>query len=132
MRNGVLTWTGRLVVTTCWCGIGHAIPEELYDEAQHNHAKTVYCPLGHGWVVAGETEAQELARQLKRERDRLAAVTASRDQIAASLRTTKGVVTKMRKRAITGTCAFCQRHFTNVERHMATKHPGEIAEGGAA
>jgi len=128
MSLGTLTHAGRLVVTTCWCGIGHAIPEELYDQAQRNHSRTVHCPLGHTWVVAGETEAQKLKRQLQWERDRSASLTADRDQIAASLRTTKGVVTKMRKRAITGTCAFCHRHFANVERHVATQHPGEQPE----
>ena len=52
-----LTFTGELVVTTCWCGIAHAVPADLYNWAQLDHSRVVYCPLGHSWVVAGTADA---------------------------------------------------------------------------
>ena len=35
-----LVYTGSLVVSKCWCGIRHAMPRELYDEAQFNGMST--------------------------------------------------------------------------------------------
>lgn len=122
-----LIYSGTLVETSCWCGIVMAIPDSLYKEAQRNHKLDVHCPLGHTFVYSGDTEADKLRKQLQWERDRLASERARADGAEASLRATKGVVTKLRKRAITGTCAFCHRHFANVERHVATKHPEEKA-----
>lgn len=120
-----LTYTGELVVTSCWCGIYLAVPRDLYNEAQRDHKKGIHCPLGHTFVFTGDTEAQRLKRELQWERDRLAAVRAERDQAQASLSATKGVVTKMRKRAIAGACQFCHRHFGDLQRHVASKHPDE-------
>lgn len=120
-----LTYTGALIVTTCWCGIAQAIPDDLYRWAQQNHNREVWCPLGHKWVVAGETEAQKLQRQLNWERDRLASTRADLDQTQRSLSATRGVVTKLRKRATAGLCPFgCRRHFVQLERHVERMHPG--------
>lgn len=116
-----LTYSGTLVIKTCWCGIRHAIPSELARQAEHN-GRAVYCPLGHEWVVK-ETEAEKLRKQLENEREYSARVVAARDQTEASLRATRGVVTKLKKRASAGVCPCCNRTFQNVARHMATKHP---------
>lgn len=35
----------------------------------------------------------------------------------------KGQVTRLKNRAAAGMCPCCNRHFTNLERHMGTKHP---------
>lgn len=35
----------------------------------------------------------------------------------------KGNVTKLKKRASAGLCPCCNRHFTNLQRHIASKHP---------
>lgn len=121
-----LIYTGALTVTSCWCGIHLAIPEDLYNIAQRKRT-TVYCPLGHTFVY-GDPEYARLKREAQLARDRAASLRADLDQSQASLRATKGVVTKLRKRAITGTCAFCHRHFANVERHVATVHPTETPD----
>lgn len=36
---------------------------------------------------------------------------------------TKGVVTRTRNRIANGVCPCCDRSFTNLQRHMASKHP---------
>lgn len=123
-----LTYEGQLVVTTCWCGIAHAVPEALYDhmKAQKRDGLKqpgVYCPLGHVWVISGEGEAEKLRKELERERSRRARIAAERDQMQASLSATRGVVTRMKKRASAGVCPCCNRSFENVRRHMANRHP---------
>lgn len=129
MATGTLTYAGRLVVTSCWCGIGHAVPKDLYNEAARNHSKAVYCPLGHTWVVAGETEAAKERRLRKWAEDQAASERARADQATASLRTTKGHLTRMKRRAMAGACPFgCHRTFADLQRHVVTKHPDETVE----
>lgn len=130
-----MTYSGRLTILTCWCGIQHAVPESLRDEqmrqhnARHRDVLGIYCPLGHSHVPAGESEAAKLTRQLAFERDQLASARAERDQIEASRRAIKGQVTKLRKRVTAGACPFgCRRHFADLERHVATKHSDQPLE----
>jgi hypothetical protein len=125
---GTLAYTGELVVTSCWCGIMVGIPEQLYRAAKKDHRQSVYCPLGHSFVYTGDTELQQERKWRQQAEDMAAAERARADQAERSARAYKGQTTKLRKRALTGTCAFCRRHFVNVERHVATCHPGETPE----
>ena len=123
-----LTWTGTVVVTKCWCGIGYGVPSSLYEEAKRNHKQVIYCPLGHEWVFSGETEAARLARQLKAANDRIAAKQAQVDQVEASLRATKGHVTRLRKQVLAGQCPFCGQHLRDLERHITRQHGDETPD----
>jgi hypothetical protein len=135
MRTDERVYAGEIVVTTCWCGIRHGVPRELYDyvNGQHNDGVRqmgIYCPLGHSWVFSGKGEAD----RLREENARLERVAASR---AESLRiaredrdhadrrraAAKGQLTKVRNRIANGVCPSCNRHFANVERHMSSQHP---------
>lgn len=117
----------ELVTTTCWCGVAHAIPTSLMRQAKENDA-TVWCPLGHKWIIGGETKADELRKaeeKLAAERRR---TQATRELLHAEERShvaTKGHLTRQRKRATAGVCPVqgCQRHFADLERHMKSKHP---------
>lgn len=127
-----LSYTGTLVVETCWCGMRHAIPQTLRDHMNAQHEKGqkqigIYCPLGHSWIFSGKSEVEKVKERLEREQSRTAALTAEKDQLEASRRALKGQVTKIKKRIGKGVCPCCNRHFVNVERHMATQHP-EVAE----
>lgn len=108
------------------CGIVFGL-SSTYEEKRRNDHATFYCPNGHSLHFSGESKAEKAERLLKWERDRNASLLGELDGAKASLRTTKGVVTKMRKRAIAGSCQFCHRHFTNVARHVASQHPTETA-----
>jgi hypothetical protein len=93
---------------------------------QHRDGKeqtSIYCPLGHGHIVSGKGEAEELRERLKREQDRAARLIADRDQIQASLTAQKGATTRARKRAAAAVCPCCNRPFVQLRRHMASKHP---------
>lgn len=111
----------ELVVETCWCGLGHAIPQSLA-EAARKTGQGVYCPLGHEWIV-GESEVDRLTKKaarltarLDQERQRAATLEASRNAL-------KGEITKAKKRASAGVCPCCNRSFVQLARHMKTKHP---------
>jgi hypothetical protein len=123
-----LTYSGSLTVSTCWCGLRHAVPTELHEHQRRahrngEHVPTIYCPLGHPYVPSGKGEAAKLREQLERERDRAARLAASRDQAEASARAYKGVATRARRRASAGVCPCCNRTFQQLARHMKTKHP---------
>ncbi len=125
MTTKTLTWIGTLTTTSCWCGIGMAIPKDLYDWANRDHTRHIYCPLGHTWVFAGETEETKLKRWLKNAEDRATAIQAEKDRAEASRRAWKGQATKLRNRAAAGACPFCGESVFQLTRHVARKHPDE-------
>lgn len=135
MENTLLEKTGLLIVTRCWCGVQHGVPESLYRmvERQHNSGEaqtSIYCPLGHQWSFSGEPNYKKLERQLANTRAQLdqayAAVRDERESRRATQRrlsATQGVVTRTKNRIANGVCPCCKRHFKDLHRHMAGQHP---------
>lgn len=135
MPDLTMEFTDRLTVVTCWCGINHAVPENLrsFQERQHRDGKNVmsiYCPLGHEHRPAGEGKAARLARELEEEKDRRARIAAARDRERARADENerrriaqKAATTRLGKRAKAGTCPCCNRTFKQLARHMANQHP---------
>lgn len=123
-----LTYSGTLTVVTCWCGMRHAVPEELYSfqRRQHENGRDVtviYCPLGHTHIPAGEGAAAKLRRQLERANQRAQAERDLREDTERRLAAQKGATTKARNRAAAALCPCCNRSFVQLRRHMSTKHP---------
>jgi hypothetical protein len=123
-----MTYTGRLVITSCWCGIAMAIPEDLHSMATRHKGHTVYCPLGHKFVYSNTTEEKlaETRQQLQREQARRRATAELLSHEERSHAATKGHVTRKKKqleRVASGVCPCCQRSFTDLRRHMRAKHP---------
>ena len=57
-----IEFTDKLVVVTCWCGINHAVPEDLrnHQRRQHDNGQSVtgiYCPLGHSHDFAAHLDS---------------------------------------------------------------------------
>jgi DNA repair exonuclease SbcCD ATPase subunit len=131
--SDTIEYTGRLTVLTCWCGMRHAVPEELRRQQVRQQDRgesvtSVYCPLGHSHIPAGKSQAtiererrERLEAQLQHERDQHQA---ERRSHAA----TKGQLTKTKKRISGGTCPCCNRSFVNLARHMKGQHP-EYVDG---
>lgn len=114
-----MTYTGELTVYSCWCGIQFAVPWQLHDRYRWREVTHLWCPLGHSMIPKGQTPDQKienLENALTREQSR-------HDQTLASLRATKGVVTRTKRRIAHGVCPCCKRTFANVARHMAGQHP---------
>ena len=112
------------------CGIPFTVPDIVINK--HREVGGYHsCPNGHsqGW----DKDGCEVA-DLRRERDRLKQQIAAKDddiawqkqqrkdaeRLAAAAR---GQVTKLKKRAAAGVCPCCNRQFSNMHRHMQTKHP---------
>lgn len=119
------------------CGVRFGVPVE-FTANRRKDTRTFYCPNGHPMSYR-ESEAD----MLRRERDRLkqneawyearlresqASIDLAERRIAAA----KGQVTKLKNRASKGVCPCCNRHFTNLERHMHSQHPGFASEPDAA
>lgn len=129
-----MTFTGELTIVSCWCGMKHAVPSSLnrhqHYERDHGRDFVIYCPLGHQYVAAGESEVARLKRELEQAKNRTLAEQQRHDQTRAELRETerrrqaqKGVTTRIKNRVQKGVCPCCNRTFTNLARHMAGQHP---------
>ena len=65
--------TETLAVVECWCGIRHAIPRSLRTAQikardEHRTPISVHCPIGHAWLIAGDSQLDVVNRQLAAER----------------------------------------------------------------
>lgn len=104
------------------CGVMYAVPERLLEKARTDPRREWFCANGHNLHYPGKTEEQ----RIKALKDEVARQKAIRDQTEASLRATRGVVTRQRKRlerVAKGVCPCCNRSFTDVRKHMKSKHP---------
>jgi hypothetical protein len=97
-----------------------------YEARRRVDARHFYCPNGHnmGWDETEEDRQRARAERLERQ---LANAQEGERSYRASLIATKGALTKARKRADKGVCQHCNRHFANVERHVAHMHPDAVA-----
>lgn len=117
-----MTYEETLVVTHCWCGIAVAIPSNL-NRVAHDEGKSVYCPLGHTFVY-NDTYKERFEKEKRRAK-------AARELLHAEERShasTRGHLTRVKKRAAAGVCPCCHRTFQQLARHMKNKHPGFVKE----
>jgi len=124
-----MTYTGELIITSCWCGIRLAIPQDLYNEAKRIE-KSIYCPLGHTFIYSNTTakENVRLRRELDDAYTRLTHTRDERDFERRRVIAYKGVIGKTKKRIAAGVCPCCTRTFQNLAKHMSTQHPDYVAE----
>lgn len=124
-----MVYSETLVVTHCWCGIALALPQTLYEHA-HQDERDVYCPLGHvfvfrdTWKKKYEAEREERLGE-RRRHDATRSLLRAEERSHAS---TRGHLTRHRKRAQAGVCPCCNRTFQQLARHMANKHPDFVPE----
>ena len=109
------------------CGIEFGMTR-YFDKQRRQDEQTFYCPNGHSLVYSGglESENKRLRQQLEREEQKCRFLHSTNQAVEGSLRATRGVVTKQRKkltRVTNGVCPCCNRTFQNLQRHMQTKHP---------
>lgn len=122
-------------VTCCHsgCGITFAVPDWWVKSRRTDHQRW-YCPSGHAQHFSGQTDDERRIAQLQAEladerrfrgweEDRRKRAESDAMNLANSNRALRGVATKLKKRASAGVCAYCNRTFINVTRHVASKHP---------
>lgn len=114
------------------CGVVYTIPEVMISQ-QRKHGGYHSCPSGHrqGWDKDGcqfaklERERDRLKQQIAERDDAIAEQKRMREAVERQAAVAKGQVTQLKKRAAAGLCPCCNRHFTNLERHIASKHKDE-------
>lgn len=120
------------------CGGTYAI-NERYRQKCYEKGDCWNCPYCKvGWGYANNNENAKLKAQLKAVEEREASLKAratlleqSREAAWKQAKTertvrkrTQTILRKTKDRVKNGVCPCCTRHFTNLERHMASKHPG--------
>ncbi len=105
------------------CGVPYTVPEAVIAEQRKNGGYHS-CPNGHsqGWGK-GNTEFDRVSRERDRLKQREAQL---RDELAeqmAKVEEARKEAARLAKRASVGVCPCCTRTFTNMARHMKTKHP---------
>jgi hypothetical protein len=124
------TLTSTLVPITCYlCGIVFGLEREFKNRRINDH-EPWHCPNGHSQVFSGKTEAERLREQLAatercltNSREETQRQRELRQQTERSLRGTKAVVTRMKRRTVKGQCVCCSKKFKDLETHMKTEHP---------
>lgn len=120
------------------CGITYAVPEVWYNQKRNDHTG-FYCPNGCSRVFKGESDEDKLRRENQRlvqKRAELEDDIRDRDQKLENERKRstafKGHVTRIKNRVAAGVCPCCNRSFSNLARHMHTKHSGYKKEAVTA
>lgn len=125
----VFTVTGTFNVHTCpSCGVKYAL-ESDFDVRKSNENGSWYCPNGHS-VTHTESALQRAEKAAKRaqefldiERRQNERLHEAKDRAERRAAAARGQVTKIKNRVKNGACPCCNRHFSNLERHMTTQHP---------
>ncbi len=125
MRMSTFTETVILESDTCGrCGGVYAINKAFADHARANKGgyNCPYCQTRWSWT---ESDAERLRKQLEvRERELREAKceTLRQNQLREKEQIGREKAEKKLRRVNNGVCPCCKRHFTNLARHMATKH----------
>lgn len=112
------------------CGGTYAL-NERYRTQQYEKGGSWTCPYCKcGWGYSGNSENEKLKKQLEQERKsaefhkrNAASEREAREHTERRLSAQFGENTKLRNRVKNGVCPCCTRSFTNLKRHIATKHP---------
>lgn len=121
------------------CGVEFAVTA-AFDKQRIEKKDTFYCPNGHAQHYCGQTEADKFRAEKLRleasvewERSRVRRLEEKNAAERLATRAQKGRATRfknerdtIRKRIANGVCPCCNRHFTNVMRHIAGQHPNFV------
>jgi aspartate/glutamate racemase len=125
--SAVLNVQQQLRAVNCYsCGTTFGMESSFYQDRVRDHGE-FYCPNGHRQHFIGETEAERLKRQLDAERSRSEFFRRQSESERRSKSAIKGQLTKTKNRIAKGVCPCCNRQFSDLHRHMETKHPDYAA-----
>lgn len=98
----------------CNCGVVFGITDNLYTK-RLSDGKNFYCSNGHSQAFQNSGEDM-----MRRERDR---AIQEKARLEEELAKASKEMERVTKRTMHGICPCCNRTFSNVARHMKTKHP---------
>lgn len=117
-----LTYSTTLTSLSCGvCAVPFAMPVDLHQRAL-DRGDQFSCPNGHR-ISYSETANAKLTRQLERKTALLARADQRIESEKRSHSATKGQLTKVKRRAGSGTCPHCKRSFVQMRRHITKRHP---------
>lgn len=126
----IITVVETIVAQRCGsCGLLFGMEQQYRDRKIREHGD-FYCPNGHLRQFIAETEAERLKKQLAQTEQCLSIARADTqrareraDHTENRLRSTKGVITRMKRKIVAGRCVCCSRQFKDLESHMKVQHP---------
>lgn len=122
--------TLRYQTTTCiTCGVEICLPDDFYKRRLQDK-KVYYCPNGHQQHFIDETEEERLKKALEAQKRRTEiALNDAKFEMQRRMRAEKSEkrAKNKLKRVHNGVCPQCSRSFTNLARHMQTKHGAETS-----
>jgi len=122
-----ISTTVKLVTEECCaCGIVFAMPQQV-NERLRTKGGTFYCPNGHSQVYT-EPDIEVLKKRLIAEQRRSQDLKTQLNGALDNLSVTKKDLRRTKRRVNAGVCLYCRRHFTNLERHVHTKHAEEVKQ----
>lgn len=141
MASITVTRTDTFHIETCIdCGVRFGMEDEFRKARLTNRGPNnpFYCPNGHRQYFTGKSDAdrerdraEQLQRQLTAAEERAKRQRELREQAERQAAAARGQVTKIKKRVGNGICPCCNRTFSDLQRHMHTKHPEFKAEAVA-
>lgn len=124
-----ITYSTTLQTLSCGvCEIPFAMPASMH-RLRVRDGEWFWCPNGHK-IHYFEDENTKLRKQLEQEQltakrrlERNRELAQEVDHQRKRVQGYQGQLARTKKRIGKGVCPCCNRHFANVERHMATQHP---------
>jgi hypothetical protein len=108
----------------CECGVPIFAPFD-FERTRREDKRAFYCVNGHSQSFT-KSESSKLREQIEAEKRATEWQKSRAERLDKQLTAQKGETTKARNklaRVGAGMCPCCSRNFTNLRRHMATKHP---------
>lgn len=117
------------VIHCAECSMAFGVPDRFETDRRRDH-RAFYCPAGHSNVFQAETEEEKLRRILQVRTTQYEDKRREVEDLKRRREADERRAAKARQRAGAGVCPVegCKRHFLNVKRHMAAKHPGYAAK----
>lgn len=105
----------------CHCGVTFAMPQKLEHERRKDH-ENFYCPNGHRQHFTQESEAEAWKRRYENEVRQANDLRVSKLAAERARDRTQREMKKLKTRSAVGVCPCCNRTFSQLARHMASKH----------
>ena len=108
------------------CGSWVALTKEQ-EALRRQNGKTFYCSNGHPLSYSGvltqiKAERDKAFTEVRDLRTQAQALRAANDDLLTEVNRQKKQVANIKRRAAAGVCPECHRTFSQVARHMQTKH----------
>jgi len=100
----------------CACSVWFAMDGAFYDDALRlKSQRSFYCPNGHSQRFIGKRPEELLREENNRLQSRLLETQSQKEAADRKLK-------RAEKRIHNGVCIHCNRSFSNLLRHMDSKH----------